>query len=644
LRPIIARPRQQRSRSLHGRGNNESQRFRLRIVLLLLLGFLIAFQTKAYLRLIPSSFNVNAFDNLVTDSILNGSFTAPSTKTNYDELDASCPFRHSPLYRKIYIYPTYNGSHWIDDGFTLKQLQQIVSDVRKSTLSSDDSNNVTGSFSSAQMPAYPWVYWDNLTKAEETINYHPRGNQAQYNSGILFRSLLTHPRSCLRTFDPDEAALFYVPYMATIDYWRGERWPPSSKTSPHAQALIDVIADNDYSAWEELWGLTSRYWKRRQGADHILVYPEPLHGLWHPRSRRGSFHFINSQYQLRPPIALGVEFSTAFVKKYPKCAAKNILLPYPEPDGRWYSGVLESEARSIMESSLKMADDNDGAEMPAPLQGMLVSEKDPTAFSTSSPRYSVGWGAYSRPVGYYYSGGPHGECTHIRMAINQDYRECSPSSKALFDIDSKKFPDFRHGMHLSTFCICTGGDSPSAKRMFNCVLAGSIPVILSKDFVWPFSNELLPNGMDSRKFSIRLNASDFAERRQKEGTCEVIDDQNPPLGHRLEQVTAEEIRQLRIGMKEAATAYSWFRHVGADDDTVNISYNAYEHRGDISDANSRKTNLPDNPMINEVVPDGGLAHGILKALAERADGSMWRECEEELKVVQQGNDPTRFEC
>ena len=614
------------------RASSSGRHQALRLILLSAL-FLVAIYGRIF-KEIENSLGVGIKEHALTLSALRFHVTE-----KYNERDSTCPFRHSPLYHKIYVYPTYNGSNWIDDGFTPEQLRQIVSDVRMHTL----NNGEYSSESPNPMPAYPWVYWDNVTKTEQTLYYHPRGTDAQYTTDLLFRSLLTHPKSCLRTYDPEEAALFYVPYIASVEFRLGQRWPPSMETSPHAQALIDIVTNNDFSSWKELWGLTSRYWERRNGADHILVYPEPLHGLWHPRNKRGSFHFINSQYQLKPPIAIGVELSTAFVKKYPKCAAKNILVPYPNPDGRWYNGVLESEASKMIRAAMEKAEAA-AERSPAPVQGMFPQEKRSYEMSASSPQYSVGWDKYNgigRPVGYYYSAGAHGTCANLRKAINQDY-QCSSSKYALNKIDSKI--GYHHGMLLSTFCVCPGGDSPSAKRMFDCVLAGGIPVILSKDFIWPFSNEVLPDGMDSRAFSVRLTATDFEERRLDYPKCNVIDDQYPPLQVRLEQITAAEIKQLRIGLKKAATAYSWFRHVGVDEDANDISYAEYTHRGETSDEDDRKTDLPEYTLVNDVFPDGGLAHLIVDALAKRADGSMWRECEEELKVVEQGNEPYKFEC
>ena len=44
------------------------------------------------------------------------------------------------------------------------------------------------------------------------------------------------------------------------------------------EAIRRILEHRDYQAWEDVWGLTSKYWKRRGGADHILVFSEPLQG------------------------------------------------------------------------------------------------------------------------------------------------------------------------------------------------------------------------------------------------------------------------------------------------------------------------------------------------------------------------------
>ena len=64
-------------------------------------------------------------------------------------------------------------------------------------------------------------------------------------------------------------------------------------------------------------------------------------------------------------------------------------------------------------------------------------------------------------------------------------------------------------------------------------------------------------------------------------------------------------------------------------------YAYYKRRGDGS--------LPDNPLREGVLPDGGAAHALVGALVDRAAGARWPACEEELKKPR-GEDPKRFKC
>ena len=106
----------------------------------------------------------------------------------------------------------------------------------------------------------------------------------------------------------------------------------------------------------------------------------------------------------------------------------------------------------------------------------------------------------------------HGSCSTLRKALMWNYRQCSGSS-ALF---SRSFPTFeyRQNMRLATFCPCPGGDSPSAKRIFDAVLAGCIPVVLSHDFVWPFTTDVHPGSfsLSSSSFALHLPAKDYTKR------------------------------------------------------------------------------------------------------------------------------------
>ena len=51
---------------------------------------------------------------------------------------------------------------------------------------------------------------------------------------------------------------------------------------------------------------------------------------------------------LEQPIFLNLELIKSFVHEYPKCAEKNIIVPYPIPGRNWHNGVWrrKAEARS----------------------------------------------------------------------------------------------------------------------------------------------------------------------------------------------------------------------------------------------------------------------------------------------------------
>lgn len=201
---------------------------------------------------------------------------------------SSCPFAESPLYKSIYVYPSPMDAEWKGS---------ILSEHGK-------HGNIT----------WPWLEMDRRLKAEGKAHYDANHNGFnQYTTELLIRDIMTHPDSCLRTIDPEQASLFYVPYLPSMEYHNGSLFG-DYKTSPFGEALLEATTSARYNLWESTFGLTSKYWERKNGSDHILVMSEPLHGLNHPRSKRGNYHFIHSQKQLSPPIIVSIELSTTFVE------------------------------------------------------------------------------------------------------------------------------------------------------------------------------------------------------------------------------------------------------------------------------------------------------------------------------------------
>ena len=474
--------------------------------------------------------------------------------------DSSCIFRNSSIYRSVYVYPSFGDFEggWYGD-----------------ILSLDGRNN--------RSPKWPWLDIDERLRKHAMGHYAVKSRESQYTTELLVRDIFTHPLSCLRANDPETATLFYVPYLPSIEFHNGSLFVNDYSTSPFGQALIDAT-DGQYEKWEETFGLSSKYWRRRGGADHILVFSEPLHGLSHPRDMRGNYHTIHTQRQLRPPIIISVGVSTTFVKMYPKCSRKNILMPYPNSNGRWYNGKLDEEVSGILQKAGLTNAAKSTASLPAERQLALAENSSGT-----------------RPLGQFYSAGRHGTCVALRRSLSKDYK-CAPSSL----VASKLSDQYAHGYRMATMCPCPGGDSPAAKRMFDAILAGCIPLILSYDFVWPLSIEFdKSHTLDPSEFSVRLDASYYEKSRVRKN-CTLKDESLPSLQSMLESIPADEIQRLRLGVKKAAESYSYFRP---------------------------SSDLPDNPLRERVLPNGGATFALIEALGARSAGRRWPECKAEVSLA-----------
>ena len=262
---------------------------------------------------------------------------------------------------------------------------------------------------------------------------------------------------CGRTYDPDVADFFYLPLVRDAEFRLALQQGGIRNRAPSATeiALLNVLEKNDTKLWKSLFNITDTYWNRYGGADHIIVMPAPVTNLRHETSQRGFFHYM---IHLHKPIFLGLEYSKAFIEEYPVCSTrKNIVVPYPTTDPDLFNGKLLS--------------------------------------------YSI-----ERSALLYYAGGLHGDCVEIRKAMKQLMLNSSRlSSKRNFQSkigdahDQKQYmvipkiksiqEEREHGFLAATFCPIPVGDSPSSKRMYDVLNFGCIPVVLSDDLVWAFSDQ-----------------------------------------------------------------------------------------------------------------------------------------------------------
>jgi hypothetical protein len=104
---------------------------------------------------------------------------------------------------------------------------------------------------------------------------------------------------------------------------------------------------------------------------------------------------------------------------------------------------------------------------------------------------------------------------------------------------------------------------------------------------------------------MRLNATDYTTAHHDK-SCNRISGDSTDLGLQslLETISPSQIRRLREGGARASDHYAYY---------------------------ARRTSLPDNPLRDGVLPDGGAAQALVGALAERAQGALWPACQEELQ-------------
>ena len=258
---------------------------------------------------------------------------------------------------------------------------------------------------------------------------------------------------CGRTTDPEQADFFYLPIIRDAEYRTAmdRRLKNSRAPSPTEQALLLLLEKKDDALWNSVFSVTSKYWKRHSGADHIIVMPAPVTNLRHESSMRGFFHYM---LHLHPPIFVAVEYSKSFIQEYPVCSRdKNMLMPYPTTDPDLYSGKLHK-------------------------------------------------GIIKRSALLFYAGGMHGDCIEVRKALHRLMQNASALPGILPDVRAVQ-AEREHGFRAATFCPVPVGDSPTSKRMYDVMNFGCIPVVLSDDLVYAYTREV-GGPVDESLFSLRM--------------------------------------------------------------------------------------------------------------------------------------------
>ena len=99
--------------------------------------------------------------HLLSLSSLIDSTKSKSSVSSVADANRDCIFRHSPIYRSIYVYPKPSNASW------------------------------------------PWIEIDQRTKREGIAHYDSLNKEFnQYTAELLVRDIITHPECCLQTSNP----------------------------------------------------------------------------------------------------------------------------------------------------------------------------------------------------------------------------------------------------------------------------------------------------------------------------------------------------------------------------------------------------------------------------------------------------------
>eukprot|EP01006_Ploeotia_vitrea_P041536 TRINITY_DN66546_c11_g2_i2.p1 TRINITY_DN66546_c11_g2~~TRINITY_DN66546_c11_g2_i2.p1 ORF type:complete len:484 (-),score=264.11 TRINITY_DN66546_c11_g2_i2:104-1507(-) len=284
---------------------------------------------------------------------------------------------------------------------------------------------------------------------------HPSCETSAFGTEIHIHNQLL--KSKYRTYNPEEAHLFYVPVYSACLVYRNFRHFPAYRRLIH-DAIEHII--HNYP-----------YWNRTRGQDHVWAFVHDYGGclswfdnldtIYYKELRNSIFvsHLGDLDmgcFQTFKDVVIPPMSANPDVYRYGYGGAGQNMTRYPKSTFIHFRGTV------------KWYHHND-----IPYLGIKRGY---------SKTYSKG----------------------IRALIKQLY-----SDDPLFSINEGSSPKYVEEVRRSVFCLCPRGFAAWSQRLFDSVMLGCIPVIIADNIELPFEHVV-----DYRKFSVKIDEKDIHMLRE----------------------------------------------------------------------------------------------------------------------------------
>ncbi|KAI3465552.1 hypothetical protein Pfo_022215 [Paulownia fortunei] len=282
--------------------------------------------------------------------------------------------------------------------------------------------------------------------------FHYGPSKDIYSTEGIFLGLI-ESNTQFRTYDPDEAHVYFLPFSVVMIL----------------QHLFDPII-RDKAVLERVVGDYVRivstkypYWNRSLGADHFML---SCHD-WGPRAT----WYVHHLYFTSMRVLCNANTSEFFNPR------KDVSFP---------------------EINLRIGT----------LTGLTSS------------------GSSNRTILAFFAGRLHGR---IRPLLFQHWKDKDTDVKVFDKIPENSSLSYKEMMERSKFCLCPSGYEVASPRVVEAIYAECVPVLISEDYVLPFSDVL-----DWDKFSVRVSIGELPELKRI--LMRIGNDEYKTLHRRVRQV------------------------------------------------------------------------------------------------------------